>query len=254
MALISFKYMSKVLRMQTDIAVVLPDYEDLDHPPRFKTLYLLHGFSGDCQDWLRNTSIERQAIARNLAVVMPCGYNSAYTDMAYGQNYFTYLSEELPRFVGGVLPLSTQREDCFVAGNSMGGYGALKWALSCPECFAAAASFSGSLHVEDRILGRSANSGNQCKGMYGDPPKVDPPTQDLFAMLESLKRAKVSIPRLFACCGTGDKSHIYGAYADFSEHAKRLQVPVYAEDGPGGHTWEYWESRLSFALDWLLST
>lgn len=253
MALIQCKYMSKALRLSTDITVILPDFDPAEGiPPKFKTLYLLHGFSGDSMDWPRFTCIEALAQERGLAVVMPCGYNSAYTDMKYGMNYFTYLSQELPAFITGILPLSAAREDTYVAGVSMGGYGAMKWALSCPDSFAAVASFSGSLHVEDRIQGKSANSGNQCQGMYGDPPVIIPESQDLFVMLKALKDAGAYIPRLYACCGTEDKPHIYGAYLDFVKYAGELGQPLTAKDGPGAHTWDFWNQYLPGVLDWML--
>ena len=252
MALIQMKYMSKALRMSTDITVTLPDYDPQEKTPeRFPVLYLLHGFSGDSMDWLRSTSIERRAQELGLAVVMPCGYNSAYTDMAYGQNYFTYLSKELLALLAGLLPLTREAASTYVAGVSMGGYGAMKWALSCPEQFAAAVSFSGSLHVEDRIKGKSANSGNQCLGMYGDPPKILPAEQDLFVMLETLKKQGRPIPQLYICCGREDKAHIYGAYRDFKAHAEKLGVPLTAKEGPGAPTWEFWEEYLPDVLDWL---
>lgn len=252
MALIQIKYMSGALRMSTDIAVTLPDYDPLEaQPERFPLLYLLHGFSGDAMDWLRHTSIERLAGEKGLAVAMPCGYNSAYTDMAYGQNYFTYLSKELPALLTGMLPVTAEPERTFVAGVSMGGYGAMKWGLSYPERFAGVVSFSGSLHVEDRIKGKSANSGNQCLGMYGDPPKILPAEQDLFVMLSTLKEAKRKIPQLYICCGTEDKEHIYGAYMDFRRHAEELGALLTAEEGPGAHTWAYWEEYLPRVLDWL---
>src|SRR6476619_7886720 len=103
-------------------------------------LYLLHGLSDDDTIWLRRTSIERYVAALGLAVVMPQVHRSFYTDEAYGNRYWTYLSEELPEIVHGFFRLSRRREDTFVAGLSMGGYGALKWALRDPGRFAAAAS------------------------------------------------------------------------------------------------------------------
>ncbi|GMA60977.1 hypothetical protein GCM10025859_14170 [Alicyclobacillus fastidiosus] len=74
---------------------------------------------------------------------MPQVHRSAYTDMAYGNRYWTFLSEELPEVARSFFHLSDAREDNFVAGLSMGGYGALKWALRKPEQFVAAASLSG---------------------------------------------------------------------------------------------------------------
>ncbi len=253
MALFEIHYRSNVIRMATTITVILPDAEV--PAGGFPTLYLLHGFSGDDTDWWRFTRVESYACERGVAVVMPCGYNSAYTDMYYGQKYFTYLADELPAYLRSVLPLSADPAQTFVAGNSMGGYGAMKWGLSRPLFFGAVCSLSGSLRVQDRLEGKSANSGNQCAGMYGDPPVIDAGTQDLFCMLSRLKEEGGKIPRLFCCCGTADKPHIYGAYLNFVKHARELGVDVTAREQEGAaHTWDYWDAMLPTVLDWMLGT
>lgn len=99
----------------------------------YPVLYLLHGLSDDHTIWHRRTSIERYVSALGLAVVMPNVGKSFYTDMANGGNYFTFITEELPTLVQSYFPVSAKREDNFIAGLSMGGYGAFKVALSCPE-------------------------------------------------------------------------------------------------------------------------
>lgn len=251
MALFEIRYMSREMRMSTSITVLLPD---LPVPEGgFPTVYLLHGFSGDDKDWLRFTRVESYAMERGIAVVMPCGYNSAYTDMRYGLKYFSYLADELPAYLCAVLPLSQDPQKTFVAGVSMGGYGAMKWALSRPNFFGAVCSMSGSLRVQDRLEGKSANSGNQCAGMYGDPPEIIPQEQDLFYMLDQHRGHGTALPRIYCCCGTADKPHIYGAYLNFTEHARTIGVPVLAREREGAaHTWDYWESILPEALDWML--
>ena len=114
----------------------------------FPLLYLLHGLSDDHTAWVRYTSIERYADAYGLAVVMPQVHRSFYTDQAHGGAFWTFLAEELPELVQRFFVVSARREDTFVAGLSMGGYGALRWALRRPGRFAAAASLSGALDVD----------------------------------------------------------------------------------------------------------
>src|SRR3954463_9504927 len=114
---------------------------------QYPTLYLLHGLSDDHTIWMRRTSIERYAAAKNIAVVMPAVARSFYQDMASGARYWTFVSEELPALCQQFFPLSPAREDNFVAGLSMGGYGALRLGLARPEKFAAAASLSGALDI-----------------------------------------------------------------------------------------------------------
>ncbi len=116
-----------------------------DAPP--PVLYLLHGLSDDDTIWLRRTSIERYVAEFGLAVVMPQVHRSFYLDGEYTGAYWTFVAEELPALVAGFFRVSQAREDTFVAGLSMGGYGAMLHALRQPGRFAAAASLSGALDV-----------------------------------------------------------------------------------------------------------
>ena len=140
-------------------------------------LYLLHGLSDDDTIWLRRTSIERYVAPLGLAVVMPQVHRSFYTDEAYGGRYWTFLSEELPALVGSLFRVSSRREDTFVAGLSMGGYGALKWALRQPERFAAAASLSGAVHVAGLRTRRDRPEDPRLlERVFGDRPRPAPTT------------------------------------------------------------------------------
>ena len=118
-----------------------------DNPQSFRVLYLLHGHSDDNTAWMRFSSIESYVEGLNLAVIMPDGQNSFYTDMAHGGKFFTFMTEEVPAVAKSIFPLSSKREDTFIAGPSMGGYGAYKLAFSRPEQYAAAASLSGALDI-----------------------------------------------------------------------------------------------------------
>jgi S-formylglutathione hydrolase FrmB len=115
-----------------------------------KVLYLLHGYSDDHSIWMRRTSVERYAAEHHLAVIMPAVNHSFYTNEVQGERYWDYISEELPRAMHRFFRLSDKPEDTFVAGLSMGGYGAMKLALTHPERFGAAASFCGAPLWEPR--------------------------------------------------------------------------------------------------------
>src|SRR5262245_28455065 len=155
MARMRCDFFAESLELDTSMTVLLPQYTQArgGHPRAAAppVLYLLHGLSDDDTKWLRFSSIERYAEALGLAVVMPQVQRSFYLDEAYGNRYWTFLSEELPAVVDSFFKISTQPEDTFVAGLSMGGYGALKWALRQPERFAAAASLSGALDLAQRL-------------------------------------------------------------------------------------------------------
>src|SRR5690349_16517678 len=138
----------------TSVTVVLPQATEdqigvsdsgADGPP--PVLYLLHGLTDDHTAWHRYTSVARYAEAAGLAVVMPSAFHSFYADEVHGHAYWTFVSEELPAIVRSFFRVSDAPEDTFVAGLSMGGYGALKLALTHPDRYAAAASLSGALDI-----------------------------------------------------------------------------------------------------------
>src|SRR5512134_2529005 len=155
MILNEVRFFSETLGLMSTMHVLLPQRTMADtqrkRTPKFRTLYLLHGHSDDHTAWQRWTSIERYAEEVNLAVVMPAVHLSFYNDMAHGGKYWQFISEEVPTLVRESFSLSSRREDNFVAGLSMGGYGAFKLALTYPERFAAAASLSGALDIREVV-------------------------------------------------------------------------------------------------------
>jgi putative tributyrin esterase len=220
---------------------------------RFPTLYLLHGLSDDHTIWMRRTSIERYAAARNLAVVMPAAARSYYQDMASGPRYWTYLSEELPAVMRGFFPLSEAREDTFAAGLSMGGYGALRLALDRPESYAAAASFSGALDVVRRCreAGREGSliSRAEMAGIFGDALDVSGTQADLAFLAQKVAACPGPAPRLFISCGTEDP--LLRESRAFREHLESLHLACTYEESPGTHEWGYWDAQIQRVLEWL---
>ncbi|HLI02411.1 MAG TPA: alpha/beta hydrolase-fold protein, partial [Acidimicrobiales bacterium] len=175
-----------------------------------------------------------------LAVVMPTVHRGRYTDQAVGYPYWTFLSEELPELMRSFFPLSSAREDNFAAGLSMGGYGAMKWALRRPDFLAAAASLSGGLNVA-RDPSRPG-----WKGTFESPERLVAEGNDLFDLATKVGDA---CPPLYQWCGTED-----GLYEDnlrFRDHCRSLGLPLTYEEGPGGHDWACWDLMIQRVLEWL---
>ena len=216
----------------------------------YPTLYLLHGLSDDHTIWMRRTSIERYAAAKNIAVVIPAVARSFYQNMASGPQYWTFVSEELPRLMRQFFPLSAAREDNFVAGLSMGGYGALRLGLARPESFAAAASLSGALDFVGRL--RSAGKPGsrvslaEWQGVAG--VNLEAGEGDLYALAERAAHT-ANRPALWLDCGTEDE--LLPDSRDFHAHLDRLDYPHHYEEKPGLHDWRYWDGQIQRVLDWL---
>ena len=256
MALVHCDFDSDVLCLSTSICVVLPQRQTgpntvarLDTGEAYPVLWLLHGLSDDHTIWQRRTSIERYASDRGLAVVMPAVGRSFYTDMAHGPRYWTYLTEELPRVARALLPLSAAREANFVAGLSMGGYGAFRWALAYPEQFAAAASLSGALHVAEVPMHFGAEGRPEAEAIFGDPDAIAGSDLDLFRLAERLAASDRPRPALYAWCGTEDFLHADNVA--FRDHARRLDLDLTYEEGPGEHEWACWDRQIQRVIKWL---
>ncbi|MFF5174487.1 alpha/beta hydrolase [Micromonospora sp. NPDC000089] len=253
MALMRTDFYSEALGLNTSMTVLLPQRTssqigmsgaDADGDP--PVLYLLHGLTDDDTIWLRRTAIERYVAPLGLAVVMPQAGRSFYTDEAHGNRYWTFLSEELPQLCRSFFRLSERREDTFVAGLSMGGYGAVKWALRDPGRFAAAASLSGALDVVHRRHHPARPVDPAVWHTVWDDRPVSGTDDDTVALV---RRAGGDTPPLYVACGTED--FLYDDNLRFVEAARGQGVPVTADFSPGDHDWAYWDAKIQDVLAWL---
>jgi S-formylglutathione hydrolase FrmB len=257
MILTKVNFYSETLTLGCAMHVLLPQRSlaDARSKPRRKLrmLHLLHGRTDDHTAWQRWTSIERYAEGLNLAVVMPAVHLSFYTDMVHGGNYWQFISEEVPAVVRDMFSLSSKREDNFVAGLSMGGYGAFKLALTYPERYAAAASLSGGLDIRETV--REDNPRNterrlaELRSVFGDLGKVAGSKHDLLALAKKAAKAPVK-PRLYQCCGTED--FLYAQNIRFRDVVRKLPLDLTYEERPGEHNWAYWDKMIQNVLAWML--
>ena len=253
MALVHCHFFSQVLGQMCAMRVLLPEPgpagDDTGEPVRYPTLYLLHGLSDDHTVWLRRTSLERYLEGRRLAVVLPAAQRSFYTDAVRGQRYWTFLSEELPRLARHFFPLSARPAENFVAGLSMGGYGAFKLALTHPERYAAAASLSGALDVARLVSEEESAGGSELQQIFGPSKPLTHSANDLFHLAKQLVRRPGPRPALFQWCGTEDFLHADNVR--FRAQAAALGLALTSEEGPGGHEWACWDAQIQRVLDWL---
>ena len=249
MALCNLKIFSESLGMQTDVNVIIPQSNlrgeigtnISGRKGNLKCLYLLHGLSDDCSIWERRTSIERYAQDRSICVVMPDGARSFYTDMKYGGKYYTYIAKELPQIIREMFSLSAKREDNFIAGLSMGGYGALKIALRECDSFCAAAAFSAVADIHNKIF---TNDLVPVFGEGGVIPKED----DLFELAKICEK-NPNRPRIFM--GEGTEDFMYDDNVRLKELFETLDYDYTYRESEGTHCWKFWDEYIQYALDWL---
>lgn len=269
MALIESKFFSKELFRSVSVNVVLPLPESGDaffgsttlYPQpgqKYPVLYLLHGFSADHTDWQRFSGIERYAQAKQIAVVMPGVDNSFYCNLPEGGNYYNYYTEELPAVMESLFPISSKRENKFLAGLSMGGYGAFKAALRCPDRYAAAASLSGGLSCGAGPGWQVTVDGNRpsavpterfARAAFGEKGEYLNPQENDLKLLLAAALAAGSCPQLYMACGTED--FVYPTNLEYRDYARAQGAPLTYEEGPGVHNWDFWDPYIRRVLDWL---
>jgi len=263
MAFVQFDFYSKILDLETSMNVILPqqrseeevqdDLSNLDYimpEKNFPVLYLLHGLSDSHSAWMRKTAIERYASEKGLAVVMPAVHRSFYTDMKQGYPYWTFISREVPLIARRYFPLSQKRTDNFVAGLSMGGFGAFKIALNRPEKFSAAASLSGALDLIQLIKNEEGEMNEEFKMIFGDLENIKNSRNDLCSILKSGRVNAADYPDLYQCCGQDD--FLYENNLQFKKAALESDINLtYEEDAGEEHTWSYWDNKIQRVLDWL---
>ena len=233
-------------------------------------LYLLHGKTDDHSIWQRRTSVERYASDKNLAIVMPETHLGAYTDQKYGYRYMTYVSEEVPAVCHRMFRISAAREKSFVAGLSMGGYGALKLGLLCGDRFSKVAAYSSGC---DRYLSlpawaREVSSITALRGMEGSVPQreyddamhffltfgspeeyLQDETNNLFLLCDRVMREKRPLPEIYMSCGMEDAA--FEKNLRLHRRMEEAGIPHTFVQDHGGHAWSYWDRHIQDTLQWV---
>ena len=235
--------------MQTEAYVVMPEGQtagqigvDSSHGSgKYKCLYLLHGLTDDHTIWMRRTSIERYATKYGIAVVMPCGHRSFYSNLKDGMNYYNFIAHELPRIICEFFNVSDRREDNFIGGLSMGGYGALKAALRDPQRFSAAIGLSSATEFNDGWRLEIAQD------LFGNDRFPD--EDDLYFLADKCVNDP-NRPRIYMA--VGDRDFLLEENRRFRDNLKGLGYDLEYVEGPGTHNWDFWDEHIQGALKWLL--
>ena len=254
MALVRLDHVPETVKVNQPLNILLPDPGKIDGVPvrKRKVLYLLHGLSDDASAWQRYTTIETLANAYGLVVVMPSVGRSFYTDQPNGQLYFSYLMDELPRYLSEVFNLAPRREDTLIAGVSMGGYGAFKAALLHPERFFAAASFSGFLSL--KFLNAYPDDPRQKEFTYllGDLGKLSGSEHDPAVWLKNAATNPSALPRLYMACGC--QEDLYPLNRMFHADCVSLGIDVDYHEEDTRHEWLFWDAQIRRFLAEVLET
>lgn len=256
MAFLEMNFRSHALGMNVPVNVILPEQPStapVAGAPEgtYKTLYLLHGMGGNHSDWSRRTAIERYASDHGIAVVMPGVARSWYTDTVYGANYLTFITKELPAVCRSYFKgMTSRREDNLIGGLSMGGYGAIKACMTCPEQYFACFALSGALDITRKGRNYSLPEWQSIFGFQMDSAaELEGSCHDIFALTRSNAQAQLPFPKLFLWCGTEDS--LYTINREYVKLLESLGIDHRWEESTGTHNWKYWDSWSQTALNYI---
>ena len=285
MALITVDYFSSCLMRTTTLEVILPFDNQGDayatdsamrreggtlekdlktwaarpYPPRkapYRTLFLLHGISGNHADWISETRIRNWAESHGIAVVMPSGYNAFYLDQPETHNYYgRFVGQELVEVARRMFPLSERREDTFIGGISMGAYGALRGGLKYCETFGAIVALSSAMIIDsfDQIIssdGLFFLSRDFLEHTFGDLGQVKGSDKDPARLAADLVYCDRPRPRIFMTCGNQDP--LAEPNRILAQRMRDTGLDVTYHEMSGGHDWDFWNAALPEALNWLV--
>ncbi|MBR0373733.1 MAG: acetylesterase [Mogibacterium sp.] len=252
MALLQVNFMSQALFRTVPMNVILPaDRFDADtdrylneKDHKYKTLYLLHGLLGNYTDWVSQTRIQKWAEEKNLAVVMPSGDNSFYLNSRTPWNdYGTFIGQELVEITRRMFPLSEKREDTFIAGLSMGGFGAIRNGIVYSENFSHVAGLSAAVHIFEDIS-EEANI-----GLFDNMAAAAKTDRNPWVAVDEMLSEQRRVPKVYLACGT--KDDLLESNLAFRDYLQEKGIEVTWDEEDCGHEWDFWDRQIKKVLDWL---
>lgn len=248
---------SNVLQMETNITIVAPN--NFNTVQAYKVVYLFHGLCGNSGDWANYTMLPVYANDYQSIFIMPEVARSFYSDMTYGLKYFSYVTEELPTICKRVFNISSEREDTAVIGCSMGGYGALKSALTKPNQYGYCCTFSSPcLFLKDfldlprtkvetaalkEVLGEQLFSDFQA--IFGEDLMYSP-KEDVLDLAKKVSTEKVK-PKIYSACGMEDPYHKENVR--FKNEMSSLNINFTFEEWSGNHDWYFFNNALKKGME-----
>jgi len=241
MAVLTLDFYSRELKMSTLLTMVTPDSTHIGEKPlsERKCLYLLHGLSDDATAFLRLSRVELFARDAGVTVIMPSVGRSMYCDDVYGQNYFSYVANELPEYLNLLMGVPKKRELNNIAGISMGALGAAKIALTYPERFSAVGLFSGFIHPVAMMPKLTEEQRREFSFMMVKEDEITTTKLDPMNLLDAKKHAELDIT--VRC---GEQDDLYLMSVAFYQKAKALGLNVNAIFEPGDHEWRLWDKHI----------
>lgn len=261
MAFLQTNFYSKTLRRLVSFNALVPIdevSEQTDAPKgSMKALYLLHGYHGNYTEWVCRTRIQELSLKHNIAVFMPSGENHFYLDdVDKGELFGEFIGNELVEFTRKLFPITNKREDTFIGGLSMGGYGAIRNGLKYAHNFSRILALSSALIINN-IAGKQVGfedgftNYNYYKRVFGDLDQLLGSDKDPEALIMNLKKKNEDIPKIYMACGTED--FLLNENREYRDFLLSENIDFTYQEGPGIHDWNFWDEYIEKAILWTLA-
>ncbi|MCJ1978134.1 alpha/beta hydrolase [Lactococcus paracarnosus] len=251
MAYLELQYASQAISKYTTLKAYLPSdgtSGTLFVPP-YKTVYFLPGFSNDATALMTYLGLRKECELKGIAIVVVDGDNSFYVEQANHQaNYSTFI-REVVEVTRKLLPLSENRNDTFIGGISMGGYGALLNGLRFRDMFSKIVALSPSADCYDLICHHNMLFQEALfTTIFGDKATYYAEDTNLAKFYGEVDQ--VDIPELFIACGEQDDLVLNGV-TDLRDSLIKEGIPFVDRRGTGKHEYAYWEKQMDPAFSFL---
>lgn len=164
---------------------------------------------------------------------------AAHTHKERQRNVREWITSDIPEVASRLAPMLG--DTWFIGGLSMGGWGAIRLAVTSGERFSAATAHSMVTRIEDM------NRFGVGTGTF-EPDYVDDDIADLATVLANHNG---ELPPIRFDCGTSDS--LLGVNRELHRVLTALGIPHEYKEYSGGHNWTYWQDRLEDDLRFFQS-
>lgn len=244
------KLASKLMAREMPYRVILPTESTSGTKVKYPVIYLLHGLTGHYSNWIDKTKLVDYAARHKFIIVTAEGDNGWYSDsvMVANDKYESYIVEELIPEVEKKFDAIGTRENRFIAGLSMGGYGSIKFGLKYPDKFSIVGSFSGALGAAGFTAKTAGNIGKSMDVIFGAEDSESRKANDIFKIIREITPEKIkALPFIYQSCGTED--FLIQNNRDFLALMNEKKVPHEYREFPGVHDWKFWDDQVREFLD-----
>ena len=212
---------------------------------RYPVLYLLHGVNDNAltEQGLRamaasESTIQQLVDFHGLIIVMPMVGNTFYLDAPKqpGVRMATYVGDELPRWVDARYRTIAARDQRYLAGFSMGGYGAVSLLCRYPETFSVALSRAGVMELAMGVVDHAWDDAAFTVDLLGSY-WLEPEAYHRHSCPNLLNRLAERKEQVGIVLEVGRDDILLPCNRRFRDHLHRLGIPYIYAEYPGGHIW-----------------